>query len=193
MKKNIILVALLMAFAFNANAQWFDFSQNNERAGVGFQLGAAGWNSEYSDFGFGASINIYGVYVDFLQGGPEHKYDNHVTSTLYEDSVAFHINLGYQIPVLPWLRITPLVGYHQTNAGLTDATTVNIDVDDDHSARIFHDYDVTPGTRKHHFNFGCGLFIQPLQWFEIYFIGSRYALYGGISINLTNFSDLDLD
>jgi hypothetical protein len=104
--------------------------------------------------------------------------------------VAFHINAGYQIPVLKWLRIMPMVGYCQTNAGLTDATTVNVDVNEN-TTSIFHDYDVTSGTRKHHFNFGAGLFIKPIRWIEIYAIGSRYAIYGGISINLDSFIGIE--
>lgn len=188
MKKCFILAALL-AVAMSANAQWFNFSNNNNRYGAGGHIGLAGWNSEYSDFGTGFSLSAWGVYVDFLQGGPEHKWDNHVVDTKYNDSVAFHINAGYQIPILPWLRIMPMVGYCQTNAGLTDATTVNINVDEDHIADMYHDYDVTPGTRKHHFNFGCGLFVQPIRWVEIYAVGSRYAIYGGISFNFGSLVD----
>lgn len=187
MKKGFILVALI-AVAMSANAQWFDFSNNNNRYGAGGHLGLAGWNSEYSAFGFGVSLAAWGVYADFLKAGPEHKFDNHVNNTLYNDSVAFHINAGYQIPVLPWLRIMPLVGYLQTNAGITDASTVNIDVDEN-SAEMYHDYDVTPGTRRHHFNFGVGLFVQPIRWVEIYAIGSRYAIYGGISFNFGSLVD----
>lgn len=189
MKKSILFFAALMAVVMSANAQWFDFSNNKERAGIGVHFGMAGWNSEYQDFGAGVSLNVMGVYLDILQGGPAHKYDNHVTNTIYDDSVAFHINAGYQIPVLPWLRVMPMVGYHQSNAGKTDATTVNIEVDGEYSASMYHDYDVTPGTRKHHFNFGCGLFVQPIRWLDIYAIASRYAIYGGLSFNLGAFID----
>jgi hypothetical protein len=188
--KKFFLIVTLLTFALSSNAQWFDFSNNYDRYGVGFHLGMAGLNSEYHDLGTGVSINVMGFYLDFLQGGPAHKHDIHVTNTLYNDSVAFHINAGYQIPVLKWLRIMPMVGYCQTNAGLTDATTVNVDVNEN-TTSIFHDYDVTSGTRKHHFNFGAGLFIKPIRWIEIYAIGSRYAIYGGISINLDSFIGIE--
>jgi len=186
MKKSIFIAAL-MAMTMGANAQWLDFSTNNERYGAGFHVGMAGWNCEYSDLGFGVSLNLLGMYFDYMKAGPEHRYDNHVTNTLYDDSVAWHLNVGYQIPILPWLRVMPLIGYCQTNAGITDATTVNIEVDDNNNARMFHDYDVTPGTRRHYFNFGGGLFIQPIRWAEIYAVGSRHAIYGGISLNLSAF------
>lgn len=189
MKKSIIIVAL-MAMVMSANAQWFDFSNNKDHYEVGFNCGLVGWNTEFSGFGAGASINVMGVYLDYLQTGPMYKYDNHVVDALYDDSVAFVINAGYQIPVLPWLRVMPMVGYCQTNNGYTDAMTVNIEVDDDHDARIYHDYYVAAGSRRHHFNVGVGLFVQPIRWLEIYAIGSMNALYGGISINLGALKDV---
>ena len=190
MKKSIIIVALMAMFmGASAQSHWFNFANNKDRFGVGFNCGLVGWHTEFSDFGAGASINVMGVYLDYMQAGPKYKYDNHVIDALYEDSVAFVINAGYQIPVLPWLRVMPMVGYCQTNNGYTDATTVNVEVDDDHSARIYHDYYVAAGSRRHHFNFGAGLFVQPIRWLEIYAVGSMNALYGGISINLGAMKD----
>ena len=197
MKKGFIMMALVV-MAAGAHAQWLDFSQNSNRYGIGFHLGQVGLGCRYDDFGAGASINAWGVYVDFAKAGPEHKYDRHVTNTLYNDSVAWTLSLGYQIPILPWLRLMPVVGYCQTNAGLTDATTVNVDVDTEtSSASIYHDYDVTPGSRKHYFNIGAGIAVRPIKWIDIYAVGTMHAIYGGISLNLNAFaredSQLQLD
>lgn len=184
--KKIFLVAVLVALVANANAQWLDFRNNDERYGIGLQLGMVGRGADYTGFGGGVSLNVYGIFIDYTQVGPEHKYDNHVTNTMYDDSVSCHLNVGYQIPVLPWLRIMPIVGYFQTNAGLTDATSVNIETDGE-TAQIYHDYTVTDGTRQHKFNFGGGLVVTPFKYVDIYAVYTRYSIYGGISFNLGTF------
>ena len=188
MKKSIFFAALV-AVSMTASAQWFDFSNNASRYGIGVHIGEIGRSTDYSDIGGGFSINVLGVYFDYSQAGPEHRYDNHVTNTLYNDSVALTVHLGYQIPVLPWLRIVPVLGYCQTNAGITDATTVNVNVDDNNNASIYHDYDVTDGTRKHRFNAGIGLALTPVRWIDVYAIGTMHSVYGGISVNLGAFRD----
>jgi len=188
MKKSILFAAIV-ALSMTANAQWFDFSQNSNRIGIGLNMGELGRGTSYTDFGGGVSINILGVYIDYTQAGPDHKYDNHVTNTLYNDSVAFTLNVGYQIPVLPWLRVMPLVGYCQTNAGLTDATTVNVEVNGEYDASVYHDYTVTSGTRQHYFNAGVGLVITPIRWIDLFAIGTMHSITGGISFNLSEFRD----
>lgn len=180
MKKGII-IAVLVAMTMGASAQWFDFSNNKEIFEVGFQTGPVGLKTNYSNWGYGGSINICGVVVDFLYTGPEHKYDNHVLPVLYEDTSALTINVGYQIPVLPWLKVMPVVGHCHTSAGLTDATTVNIEVQDE-SARMYHDFDVT--SRRHYFNYGGGLVIHPVDWMSVYGVYTVHAIYGGITFNL---------
>lgn len=188
MKKTILIIATMVAFVMSANAQLFDFSSNIGRVGIGVQGGQSMPKTEYSEFGFGLSLQMYGVQVDFINVVPAHKYDNHVTNTLYRDSASFNINLGYQIPVLPWLRIMPMIGYSQTNYGDTDATTVNIDADEN-TATMYHDYDVVSGSRQHYFNYGVGLSLTPFKYVDIYGVYSAQAIYGGIAINLNAFRD----
>lgn len=188
-KKRFLLLAVLFALAGNsANAQFLDLANNNRRLNFGFQLGEAGWHTEYEDFGWGLSLSVCGVYVDCLISGPQHENDHHVNQTLWEDDEAFTINVGYQIPILPWLRIAPIVGYSQTNYGITDMSTVNIHVDEgSHSGSIYHDY--YPQERFHEFNFGGGIFVQPFKYVEFYGVYTRRAIYGGISFNLFAFAD----
>ena len=78
-KKRILFVALLAMMSFSVKAQWFDFSQNQKRAVVGFHTGLVGYNGvndipnrSLSDLGFGTSLNILGVYADFLYVTPDH-------------------------------------------------------------------------------------------------------------------------
>ena len=146
MKTKIILFAVLLAFVGNsANAQLFDLASNKDRLTVGFQLGSAGVNTDYGGFAWGVSASLVGVYLDFLIAGPQHQNDKHVNNILWQDDEAFTINVGYQIPVLPWLRVAPIIGYCQTNYGKTDATTVNIETNENNS-QMYHDYDVTLST-----------------------------------------------
>ena len=180
--KKCIIVAALVFVAMGANAQWFDFASNKERYSLGFNLGMAGIGCNYKDFSFGAGLSAYGVYLDFIAASPEHKYDNHVTPNYYNDTSVTSISLGYQIPVLPWLRIMPLVGHIHTSAGVTDASTVNIEVNGEYSATMYHDFDVH--RRYHYFNYGCGLVVDPIQWASLSAVYTRHAIYGGISVNL---------
>lgn len=189
MKKTLLLVATIAAMSLSANAQWLDFNNNSHRFSIGFQIGQSAVETDYSKLGLGMSIQALGIHVDFIRVVPEHKYDNHVDPSLqYNDSSSYNINLGYQIPVLPWLRVMPLVGYCQTNYGVTDMGTLNAETSEN-STTLYHDYTVTPGSRKHYFNFGVGLSIRPVKYIDIYGVYSRRAIYGGISINLDAFVD----
>ena len=183
MKKTFLIIALTL-LSVSAGAQnLFDFSSNNGRLEAGVYLGQPGYTTTYAELGLGVDIVAWGIQFDFIQAGPEHKYDHHVTDTKWNDKVACVVNVGYQIPVLSWIRVTPIVGYCQTNDGITDGSTVNMKWDEG-SYTLYHDYDVTPGSRTHYFNFGGGLSIQPLKWFSVNAVYSRYAIYGGISFDL---------
>ncbi|MBR1833993.1 MAG: hypothetical protein IJ785_00570 [Bacteroidales bacterium] len=184
MKTRLFIIFALLAFVgSSANAQWFDLANNKNRLTIGFQLGQAGVGTEYSGFGFGGSVSAFGIYLDALVSGPQHQNDNHVNSTRYMDDEAFTINLGYQIPVLPWLRIAPIIGYCQTNYGYTDMSTVNVHVTEGSTrGSIYHDY--YPQKRFHEFNYGGGIFIQPFKYVEIYGVGTVRAIYGGISLSM---------
>lgn len=185
MKKTLIIVALL-TMAFSANAQLFDFSSNANRFELGLNIGQVGTNTDYAGMGLGIGLNAFGFQIDFLMNGPEHQYDNHVEAKLYDDHEAWVINGGYQIPVLRWLKIVPMAGYCQTNDGVTDASTINIS-GGEYSASMYHDYNVTPGSRKHYFNYGCGISLQPLKWFSINAAYTKYSIYGGIFLNIPGF------
>lgn len=195
MKKSIIIAAL-MAITMSASAQWFDFKNNVHRYEIGFNLGMAGNNTEFHDFGFGASLSAWGVHLDFISAGPMYKYDNRVASMndpasvrFLPDSTTTTINLGYQIPVLPWLRIMPLVGLNITTDGYTDMATHNAEVSnngDNVSVELTHDYNSE--NTYFNFNYGGGLVISPIKYFSLYGIYTVNAIYGGISINLSSFA-----
>ena len=191
--KRLITIIFLLSLAIGANAQavyaevgkeykLFDFQLNAKRLEFGVNFGQAGSFSPYADFAMGANLLVNGIYVDFLASDPEHKYAR-TSDTKWNDHVVFCINAGYQIPILKWLRIMPVIGYAQTNDGITDASRTIWDVDE-YSSNTYHPYKVTKGSRSHYFNYGGGLSIQPCKWFSINLIGTAHAIYGGVGIDL---------
>lgn len=190
MKKALLIFAMGALFSVSASAQWFDFKNNNERLNIGVQVGPTGIGTEFSQLGWGASLEVYGVYLDYLGAGPMYKYDNHVdvgASAMVPDSTVSTINIGYQIPVLPWLRVMPVVGHSHTTHGYTDFSTVNVEVsgsDESTSAQMYHDY-VKEGAARHYWNYGGGIIVTPFSWLNIYGVYTVRSIYGGISINLS--------
>ncbi|MBO4634218.1 MAG: hypothetical protein J5669_02465 [Bacteroidales bacterium] len=164
-----------------------EFLINPSRMEAGLTIGQVGSFTEFARFGMGANILYNGFYLDFIEADPQHKYNNEISDTDWNDTCAFAINIGYQIPILSWLRIMPLVGYAQTNEGITNGSSLNLSADSD-SISWYHDYKVTPGSRTHYFNYGGGISVQPCRWFSINLIGTRCALYGGFGLNLLEFA-----
>lgn len=187
-KKSIILFTLLALTVGSVKAQWFDFSRNMEDATLGFNLGVVGYHfngqidKTYTGLGAGASVSLLGVYIDFIYQSPEHKWDRTVTMEEYADQTALTINVGYKIPVLPWLNLTPMIGYSNETYGRTLGNSIGVDTEN-HS--IYHDY-VRDGVFNH-FNYGAGLSVKPINWLEIGGVCTSHAVYGNISVNLMKF------
>ena len=196
MKKSIIIAAL-MAVTMGASAQWFDFKNNVHRYEIGLNLGVPGLNTEFHDFGIGVSVSAWGVYIDFLKAGPMHKYDNHVAdmtnpAARVPDSTAWTLNVGYQIPVLPWLRIMPVIGHSHNTSGYTDFSTVNVETSGDEyssTSQMYHDYVKERGHGT--LNYGGGVVITPIRWMSIYGVYTVHAIYGGLTFNLSAIAEMD--
>lgn len=190
MKKVALIAVLISMTTFSAKAQWFDFSQNTQDATIGINLGAVGYHFDgsidktYNGFGVGISFSLIGAYIDFMYQSPEHRWGNKISPSLYNDHTALTINAGYKIPVLPWLNVTPLIGYSNETTGWTDCGTINIDYD---SHSIYHDYDVEH--RYNHFNYGIGISAKPIDFLEIGGVCTAHAIYGNISINILKVKD----
>ena len=193
MKKALLIFAMGALLSMSANAQWFDFKSNVHRYEIGVNLGVAGQGTEFQSFGCGASLSAWGVYLDVLSAGPMYKYDNRVASMndpanlrFLPDSTTTTINLGYQIPVLPWLRVMPLIGFNVCTSGKTDMATHNAQTSGDGeyiNVELYHDYNRE--YRWTYFNFGGGLVVSPLKWLNLYGVYTTHAVYGGISLNLS--------
>ena len=144
--KRYITSLVLLIVTVCAHAQLFDFSSNNNRYEIGMKFGQMAFNTQYARFGMGVNTLAWGVYLDLNMTAAQHKFDRKFSDTQWNDDEFFNINLGYQIPILPWIRVMPLLGYAQTNEGITDASTINIDIspgEESNSASIYHTYTVT--------------------------------------------------
>jgi outer membrane receptor protein involved in Fe transport len=186
MKKILVSLSLLLVAA-GANAQWFDFSNNNGRYETGLNIGKAGYTTPYEGLTLGFNIVAWGVSLNVIKEGPQHRYDDTVDNTQWNDHVALNIDLGYQIPVLKWLRIMPVAGYCQTNEGITDASKLYADSDES-GISLYHPYKVTRGSREHYFNYGAGISIQPIKWISLTATYSRYAFYAGVNLDIAAFA-----
>ena len=168
----------------SAKAQWFDFS-NNQRASIGLNVGAVGYTlssqglyTDLAGLGFGASLSISGMYLDFIYQWPEHKYSNQVGVPDWYDHTALTINVGYQIPVLSWLYLTPLVGYSNETTGITRANQITAE-----NSSIVHKYERQ--AIYNHFNYGVGLMVRPFKSIEIGAVATSHAIYGNISYSFS--------
>ena len=181
--RRLIISLVLLSVTVCAHAQFSGSPSNYKRYEMGMNFGQMAFNTQYARFGMGMNVLVWGVYLDFNMAAAQHRFDREISDTLWDDDEFYNINLGYQIPILSWIRFMPLVGYAQTNEGITDMSTFNINSDED-STSEYHPYTVTPGSRVHYFNCGGGVSIQPLKWFSINFVFTRCAVYGGIAIDI---------
>lgn len=186
MKRTLLLILLTLATAVSASAQqWFDFS-SNERLDVGVNVGQVAHNTPFARIGYGVFFNAWGFYMDFMEAIPQHRFDTKGTEPYWNDDKSLLASIGYQIPVLPWVKVMPVFGYVQTSEGVTDGNTIEFGGEID--SKFYHNFTVTPGSRVHYLNYGCGISLQPLKWLSINGIFTKYAIYGGIGINLMSFN-----
>ena len=117
----------IVAFAQSQYYEYNDFFARNNNVSINLQFGAVdNINNKHAGFQtmmFG--ISAYGVYMD-IGGWPA----SHTSDYFYgdrDDEKCFAIHGGYQIPVLPFLKITPLLGYYEHQIGWTDGDWYYID------------------------------------------------------------------
>lgn len=197
MKKLTLIAVLISMMTINAQAQWFDFSENMNRAVIGFNTGLVGFNNvtnsnalipetwNLTDVGVGLSVAIAGVYVDFVHVSPDHRFDGHVIIGNWDDHSALAINAGYQIPIYKnYVFITPMIGYCRATTGFTEGNNLAYDQE---SKSIYHKY--TAVNKYNDFNYGAGLTVAPCKWFEINVNCTAHTSTAGIGINLMNFQN----
>lgn len=195
MKKIAIFAVLLSMMTISAQAQWFDFSENTNRAAFGLNTGLVGYKNvtdlasaetwNFSDVGVGVSVAIAGVYVDFIYVNPDHRFDSHIVMGNWDDHSALTINAGYQIPIYKnYVFITPMIGLSRVTTGYTEGNNIGIEVE---SESIYHKYVAT--WHRNDFNYGAGLTIVPCKWFEINASCTAHAATLGVGFNVMNYQD----
>lgn len=190
MKKLFLSVVLFMALSISANAQWFDFSENNERIAASFYTGLVGYHSvgtigtdNLADVGVGMGLSFAGVYADFIYVNPDHRFDSRIIMGNWDDHDAFVLNVGYQIPIYKhYVFITPMIGWSRVSTGYTEGNNIEVNPD---SYSIYHKY--TSTWHRNEFNYGGIITGAPSKWFEISAAFTAHAVYGGVSFNLVNY------
>ena len=99
MKRTLLTIILTVASVVAANAQVIDFSLNRDRYEVGINLSQVATNTKYSRLTLGGSVMAWGVYLGITTALPQHRYDNTVSDTKWNDDKVVLINAGYQFPV----------------------------------------------------------------------------------------------
>lgn len=178
MKKMILAVALLLT-GMTANAQWFPFRDvNTTHYGVGFHGGALGLGKEVTRAAFGVNALAYGVYLDFLYNSPQHRHDPKMD--VWNDSSVFSLHIGYQIPILEFLRIIPIVGYAEVNKGVTDGTQYSYEYSSGSKQwLVYNKY--TKEWKDGGFDAGGSLVVN-IGPVNIFVTGTMSSVYGGVGV-----------
>lgn len=193
MKKVAFITLLFSMMTLSAQAQWFDFSENMNRAVVGFNTGLVGYRSvtslaqsqtwDFCDVGIGASVAIAGFYADFVYVTPDHRFDSQITLGNWDDHSAFTLDVGYQIPIYKnYVFITPMIGWSRVTTGYTEGDNVTVDYE---AHSIYHKYHAT--WHQDYFNYGATLTGVPCQWLEINATCTAHAAYLGVAFNIMNY------
>lgn len=193
MKKLAFIAVLFSMMTISAQAQWFDFSENTNRAVFGINTGLVGYKNvgdlaigdtwNFADVGVGLSVAIAGVYVDFVYVNPDHRFDSHIVMGNWEDHSALTINAGYQIPIYGnYVFITPMIGLARVTTGYTEGNNIGIDAE---TESIYHKYTAT--WHRNDFNYGAGLTVVPCKWFEINATCTAHAATAGVAFNIMNY------
>ena len=167
MKKIGLIALLLSVMTINAQAQWFDFSENTNRAVIGVNTGLVGYSS-----------------IDKIAENKEWGFtDVGVVNYDWDDHSALTINAGYQIPIFKdYVFLTPLIGFSRATIGITEGNNIGFDPD---SRSIYHKYTVTDS--HNYFNYGGMLTVAPCKWFEINATFTAHAAYLGIGVDLMKY------
>ena len=178
MKKIVLALAILLS-GITAKAQIFPFAEVDfGHFGIAFQAGAIGIGKEVTRAAFGANLLAYGVYLDFLYAGPQHKSDPKVD--IWNDSSGYSVHLGYQIPITEYLRIIPFAGYAEVNRGVTDGTDYSYEYSTTNKRwNVNNKY--TKDWRAGGFDAGGSLVIN-IGPANIFLTGTMSSAYGGIGV-----------
>lgn len=118
MKKFLLTLVFLCTLCCNSFSQSYFYANNTVEIGVHFGCidKINGKDAELPIIL--GSISCYGIYADIGGWSPKHANDYRHYDWDDEDCFAFHV--GYQIPVMRYVKITPIIGYYEHRFGWTD-------------------------------------------------------------------------
>ena len=123
MKKILLLITVLYSTScFSQYQSQVKSSSTFEYANKSFDMGIIGGvigvQDDYSYGALGFNMTLYGIYADFMGWPKAHEDDVRVDKWHDKSSIAYHV--GYQIPLMKYLRIIPIVGYAKVEEGTTN-------------------------------------------------------------------------
>ena len=112
----IVSLIILNLFCSTLNAKkWFD---TNKNLSLGVMYGKIGASEEISQNAWGLNLQIFGLYFDCM--GKPRKHGNDVAIDKWKETEAVSYHFGYQIPIVEYVRIIPIIGYYSVKTGTTD-------------------------------------------------------------------------
>lgn len=177
MKKIYLLFATFMV-CMSASAQLLQGEGLNENKGgsIGIIGGALGING-LSYAGVGMNGTIYGAYIDFMFL-PRANANSTDVNKHSNEKQSISVHLGYQVPLLKWLNIIPIVGYTQVQKGTTDGSNWTYT----YGSGINNSFYVDETNKG--FEFGGILAVKIGKIVRIYGAGTTRCIYGGIGFKL---------
>ena len=172
--KKIICAILFVLISICTNAQ--SFFERNKNVSLGIQFGAVDQHN-HTEMGFQTlmvNTTCYGVYLDV--GGWPRSHGDDVRIDEWDDEYCFAFHLGYQLPVLKWLKITPIAGYYKHESGYTDGShwkVVNYGISNKFVAQ----------DKLNGFDYGCNIQID-IKQFSIFGTITKNMWYAGIGFNI---------
>lgn len=173
MKRLFLTFAFIIASITSFGQAFFE---RNKNVSFGVHFGAVD-NLNGTHMGFQTlmvSMSIYGVYADI--GGWPSSYESDVRIDTWDDEKCSSFHVGYQFPVLTWLKITPLIGYYNHQIGTTDGSEWKVT-----NYGIHNQF--TSDEELLGFDYGGSVQID-IKRFSIFATFTKNMWYGGIGFNI---------
>lgn len=173
MKKILLLMMVIIPVVGVSANNLFPFKEINKKWNIGIIGGYVGYGRDMSNGAVGLSLTIKGFYADFMGWPSSHENDMGVDK--WPDKKCNTVHLGYQIPIVKRLRITPVIGYAKVSYGTTDGS----DYEFSNSGTVHNKYYEKENISG--FDFG-GIATINIKKVNINLAVTRFALFGGISL-----------
>ena len=115
MKKMLCLLIFILSSSVLHSKKWFETNYN---ISLGIMYGNVGACGEPSETAWGINLQIFGLYFDCLVKPRNHGNDVAIDKWKETEAITYHF--GYQIPIVQYIRVIPVIGYSSVKTGITD-------------------------------------------------------------------------